>query len=180
MERRHDLANIPLTCENTNTVMPYIDIVNEIFEYYVANDKLKEDAAYDTGTATTPELLAEPQNILPKAYDVLNKSIYPLTLPFDLWLETVRQFFNYFQVPLWQVLDTLRPDDDLDYSVQNPIDFITGRQSSLSTSAYPLPNTASLQILIRWTHGLGSMVMNLQRRMIRKPSKLASSLNLNR
>ena len=37
IERRPDLPHIPLTCENTHTALPYIDIVNEILEYYVAN-----------------------------------------------------------------------------------------------------------------------------------------------
>jgi len=84
IERRPDLIHIPLTCENTNTAMPYIDIVNEIMEYYVANGKLSADAAYDTAGATTAELLAEPQNVIHKAYKVLGEARYPLTLPFDL------------------------------------------------------------------------------------------------
>src|SRR5262249_59361886 len=71
IKRRPDLPHLPLTCENTNTALPYIDIVNEILEYYVANDELTEKAVYDTGEATTPELLAEPQNIIPQAYDKL-------------------------------------------------------------------------------------------------------------
>ena len=35
-ERRPDITNLPLTCENTNTALPYIDVVNEILEYWVA------------------------------------------------------------------------------------------------------------------------------------------------
>ena len=38
IERRPDLPHIPLTCENTSTALPYIDITNEILEYYVANN----------------------------------------------------------------------------------------------------------------------------------------------
>ena len=38
--RRPDLPHIPLTCENTNVALPYIDVVNEILEYYVAHDGL--------------------------------------------------------------------------------------------------------------------------------------------
>src|SRR5262249_48235577 len=56
IERRPDLPHLPLTCENTQTALPYIDLVNEILEYYVAFDK-PADRAYDTGAATTPELL---------------------------------------------------------------------------------------------------------------------------
>ena len=38
--RRPDLAQLPLTCENTNTAMPYLDVVNEILEFYVAHGRL--------------------------------------------------------------------------------------------------------------------------------------------
>ncbi|MFD2404794.1 hypothetical protein ACFSVK_01825 [Azorhizophilus paspali] len=113
VERRPDLPYIPLTCENTNTALPYIDLVNEILEYYVAHDKLEAAAAHDTGDATTPELLAEPQNIIREAYDKVRDARYPLTLPFDLWIETVRAFCDYFEAPLWNVLEALRASDDL-------------------------------------------------------------------
>ena len=110
-ERRPDLPHIALTCENTNTALPYIDMVNEILEYYVANNALTDKAAHDTGEATTAELLAEPQNVIAKAYEVLQEACYPLTLPFDLWLETVRQFCDYFETPLAGVLEVFRPSD---------------------------------------------------------------------
>lgn len=113
IERRPDLPYIQLTCENTHTALPYIDIVNEILEYYVANDTLTEDAARDTGESTTAELLAEPRNVIREAYDKLREAKYPLTLPFDLWLETVRQFCNYFETPLSDLLEVFRRSDDL-------------------------------------------------------------------
>jgi len=112
-QRRPDLPALPLTCENTNTAMPYIDIVNEILEYYVVHGHLAADAGHDTGTATTPDLLAEPQNLLPAAYDLLKTAKFPLGLPFDLWLETVRRFCDYFDAPLWRILDALRRTDEL-------------------------------------------------------------------
>jgi hypothetical protein len=120
IEKRPDLPHLPLTCENTNTALPYIDLVNEILEYYVANDKLDDKAAYDTGEATTPELLAEPQNILPGAYTKLLDARYPPGLPFDLWLETVRRFFDHYETPMWQVLEVFRPSDELLAPAANP------------------------------------------------------------
>ncbi len=113
IERRPDLPHIALTCENTHTALPYIDVVNEILEYYVAHGKLEEKAAHDTGGATTAELLAEPQNVIREAYDKLREARYPLNLPFDLWIETVRQFCNYFETPLARVLEVFRPGDAL-------------------------------------------------------------------
>jgi len=112
-ERRPDLPHLPLTCENTLTALPYIDVVNEILEYFVAHDKLEAQAARDTGQATTPELLAEPQHILATAYDKLRQAPYPLSAPFDLSLETVRRFCEHFEAPLARVLEVFRPSDEL-------------------------------------------------------------------
>lgn len=117
-ERRPDLPYIRLTCENTHTAMPYIDVVNEILEYYVANDGLAPGAARDTASATTAELLAEPQYITRQAYDTVRDARYPLTLPFDLWIETVRRFCDYFETPLWRVLKVFRASDELFVSAQ--------------------------------------------------------------
>jgi hypothetical protein len=112
-ERRPDLSTLPLTCENTNTALPYLDIVNEIMEQYVAEGTLTGMPVFDTGTATSEDLIAEPANLNTKAYDTLRAARYPITLPFDLWLATVREFCDHFDAPLWTVLDALRPTDTL-------------------------------------------------------------------
>jgi peptidoglycan hydrolase-like protein with peptidoglycan-binding domain len=118
--RRPDLVHLPLTCENTNTALPYIDVVNEILEYSVAHGALAPAAAHDTGDATTEELLAEPQNVEPAAYTALRAARYPHTLPFDLWLETVREFGEYTGAPLWTVLETFRGTDALFSAAEQP------------------------------------------------------------
>lgn len=112
--RRPDLPHIPLTCDNTNIALPYIDLVNEILEYCVAKDgALDAHAAHSTEDITTPDLVAEPQELQSEvsktAYQELAKAKYPLSLPFDLWIETVRQFSNFCETPLAQLLEVLRP-----------------------------------------------------------------------
>ena len=42
-----------------------------------------------------------------------------MALPFDLWIETARQFTSYFEVPLWRLLETFRKSDDLFAPAQN-------------------------------------------------------------
>jgi hypothetical protein len=111
--RRPDLPELPLTCENTHTALPYIDLVNEILEYWVAHGELDADAVRDTGSAQTPDLLAEPQHLVPAAYDTLAQSRYPLGLPFDLWRETVRRFLAHFDAPLWRLLAALSRGEEL-------------------------------------------------------------------
>ncbi|MES2936801.1 MAG: neuraminidase-like domain-containing protein [Pseudomonadota bacterium] len=121
VERRPDLPHIALTCENTQTALPYIDVVNEILEYHVAHGKLAKEAAHDTGSATTPELLAEPQNVITAAYDKLGTAVYPLKLPFDPWIETVRQFCGYFETPLHELQEAFRTRDGL-FAAAQPYD----------------------------------------------------------
>ena len=107
--RRPDLGALPLTCENTNTALPYIDVVNEILEYYIAHSALDAGVAYDTGSAATADLVAEPQHIQPNVYTTtLKNARYPMNLPFDLWIETVRGFLSYFDIPLAKLLDAFR------------------------------------------------------------------------
>lgn len=153
--RRADLAALPLTCENTNTAMPYIDIVNEVLEYYICHGVLDGGVAYDTGSVTTDDLTAEPQHILPLAYSQLMKANpgfgFPLGLPFDLWLETVRGFYSYFTISLVRVLEALRPIDQLELfpDANNEPYYrasIFAEMLGLSSSEYALfANTTPLQ-----------------------------------
>ncbi|MBD2026807.1 neuraminidase-like domain-containing protein [Leptolyngbya sp. FACHB-711] len=149
IDRRPDLPHIPLTCENTHTALPYIDVVNEILEYYVANDRLTEQAARDTGDTPTAELLAEPQNVIREAYDKLGEARYPLTLPFDLWLETVRQFCQYFETPLSHLLEVLRRSDAL-FAPQQPFDRASLLIESLGISPAELAIFSDPNPLPKW------------------------------
>jgi hypothetical protein len=152
VERRPDIPNLPLTCENTNTVMPYIDIVNEVLEYFVVHDSLAPNSGHDTGNASTDELIAEPQNLLPAAYDKLRLAQYPLNLPFDLWLATVRHFLAHFDVTLAEILELFRTSDDLYTPQTNPKAYgwsdIFIESLGLSPSEYALFTDPS--ILTRW------------------------------
>jgi Neuraminidase-like domain len=113
-KRRPDLEYLPLTCENTNTEVPYIDLVNEILEAYVARSTLDRTDAHDTGAIPSEDLLAEPQRVRWDAYTILrDQSVYPLTLPFDYGLEVVRQFLMFAKVPYWKVMETVRSTEDL-------------------------------------------------------------------
>lgn len=133
MERRPDLAHLELTCENTTTELPYIDIVNQVLEYFLAHGALAADAAHDVDGASSEDLLAEPQHVLRAAYEPLRAARYPLTLPFDLWLETVRQFCASFDIPLARVLEVFRTTDEL-FAPTAPYDSATIFLESLGLS----------------------------------------------
>lgn len=123
LSRRPDLQHLPLTCENTNTPLPYIDLVNETLEYYVANGlTLLGFEGHTTDDRATPEeLLANPQFVQDTAYDMLAGKGSPALLlppaaplPFHLPLERLRRLFVAFEAPLPRVMEALRKDDGLE------------------------------------------------------------------
>lgn len=112
-QRRPDLPNLALSCENTHVALPYIDIVNEVLESWIAGGgSLGPDDARNTTTETTEELLAEPRFVVEAAYKDLIGAVYPPPLPFDLWTETVRAHLDAAGVPFWRLLDVLRVHDE--------------------------------------------------------------------
>ena len=75
-----------------------------------------------------------------EAYDKLREARYPLTLPFDLWLETVRQFCNYFETPLARVLEVLRPNEDLFALIQSSTNIGNATVSVANADAWKFKN----------------------------------------
>ena len=116
LERRPDIEHLPLTCENTNTALPYIDVVNETLEYFIANNSqklsLKDYQGHDTNDAVSEDLLASPQFVMDSAYETLRNGRFPLA--FNRQLENQRRYFSKFDVPLPLAMERLRKTDDLE------------------------------------------------------------------
>ena len=110
LNRRPDLEHIPLSCENTNTIIPYIDLVNEIMEFYVANsNKLTKEAAHDTGDATAGELRANPQYTIEDAYGIIKDAVYPFSLPYHQPLDVMRTYLEHLQTSRSEIMETCLP-----------------------------------------------------------------------
>ncbi len=118
LERRPDVAHLPLTCENTNTALPYIDVVNETLEYFIANDvqklSLNGYLGHDTSDALSEDLLANPRFVMDSAYRTLQGELFPAPLPFHQPLENLRRYFDKFEVRLPLAMERLRKTDDLE------------------------------------------------------------------
>ncbi len=118
LERRPDIQHLPLTCENTNTALPYLDVVNETLEYFIANTvqklSLKDYVGHDTDGAASEDLLASPQFVMDAAYTTLRGEGFPAPLPFHQPLENLRRYFDKFGVPLPLAMEGLRKGDDLE------------------------------------------------------------------
>ena len=101
LERRPDLDDILLTCQNTNTPLPYIDLVNELLEKQVmalsaataAERNLILNQSRQT-EATATELESMPEHLEPNAYEPLKTvdgdAVFSVDLPLDLSLEEMR------------------------------------------------------------------------------------------
>jgi Salmonella virulence plasmid 28.1kDa A protein len=116
--RRPDLGCLELTCENTFTVLPYIDLVNEVMESFVVhvgayhkdthNPKQVTLETFNVEGETTSELLAIPQHVNYDAYCILKSAVYPFTLPYHQPIDATRIFLDYLKKSRWELLDTFR------------------------------------------------------------------------
>lgn len=106
-DRREDLGSLKLTCANTNTPLPYIDLVNELLEDRVAATWTPPLTRLDFSetTKTAAELRVTPEYRNDAVYtDVLATEIFPFVLPFDLGLEEARAFLEHLGVPRHRLL----------------------------------------------------------------------------
>jgi len=132
-KRRPDLKYLKLSCQNTETEIPYIDLVNEILETYIAIGTLNEAHTRDSSPFTAEELAANPQFMIEEAYEKLKEAIYPLQLPFDLNLETARQFLDYQGKTRYELIKTFKKDDAV-----SVISSISAEYLNLSETEYAL------------------------------------------
>ena len=117
LARRPDIGALPLTCENTNIPLPYIDLVNETLEYYAGQGmNLDGYPGHNTdGTMSPAELAASPQfaddDPARRAYAILKQAWAPAPLPFHRDLELLRQHLSLLGTSLHEVMKVLRRDD---------------------------------------------------------------------
>ncbi|WP_437713631.1 neuraminidase-like domain-containing protein [Sorangium sp. So ce448] len=163
-DRRPDIARLELSCENADTTVPYVDIVNEILEYAVANTSLSPDVTFPDHIATTgaaSELAAHPQPPPPSkqivhetAYETLATQRYPWRLPFNLGQEEARIYLDHLGVPRVHLMEVLRRGDGFesaDYRVQLALERIrlSGEDRRLLAGE---PPAGSPDPFSPWTH----------------------------
>ena len=88
--RRNDLWTLPLTCDNTNNLIPYLDIINEILENYISKRR---------GFAGDLSNRAEVENAVYKKTFSAESSSDPVASfrqPFFLPLERLEAYLSHF------------------------------------------------------------------------------------
>ncbi|OJV52558.1 MAG: hypothetical protein BGO31_07905 [Bacteroidetes bacterium 43-16] len=127
-KRRPDLKYIDLSCKNANTVLPYIDLVNETLELQILNYYKSEPGfpneipgSFQT-SGTEAELDANPEHVYKKngkyipyegythVYDKkLSKAVYPNTLPFNMAKVESDAFLDHSGLSKAELMNSFRP-----------------------------------------------------------------------
>ncbi len=112
-QRRPDLGEIELNCDNTNVALPYIDLVDELLENAIAPSidwtqpiTGAERALLQT-TGTADERSISPEHVDAAAYTLLAGRSYPWSLPFDLPFAQARGYLGILKVRRDDLMATL-------------------------------------------------------------------------
>lgn len=129
-DRRPDLVTTKLNCPNTETAVPYIDLVCEILEAAVTG-------ADPDGQTTRPaeELRAVPEHQRDGAYDTLRTADFPMTGVFDLWQEDTRMLLEHLGVPRWRLMGVFGDPDADAASIAAEQLGISSHETSIITTA---------------------------------------------
>jgi hypothetical protein len=107
LKRRPEMEHIELSCENANTLLPYIDLVNEVLEDAVAPPTAP---IWRQTKASESELAANPEHVNEAAYRTLANGVYPWILPFNLPWEESRVYLTHLGIPLWRLHEITFPE----------------------------------------------------------------------
>jgi hypothetical protein len=106
LKRRPDLGCLELTCKNAYTLLPYVDLVNEVLENYVVHKRPKAFNVEED--QTSGELLSQPFHTNYDAYCTLSKEVYPFTLPYHQPIDAARIYLDHLGTSRHELLDTFR------------------------------------------------------------------------
>ncbi len=102
--RRDDIRALELSCINTNTALPYIDLVNELLEDLVSGGPVV--ARNTTWSAEELRLFPEYRNLA--AYDDAATAVYPWALPLHVPTVELRGYLERLGVPRVELMRKLQ------------------------------------------------------------------------
>ncbi|THC89767.1 hypothetical protein EYZ11_010775 [Aspergillus tanneri] len=114
LERRPDLGKLELSCANTNTLVPYVDLVNEVLESVVWNLERSGEPLippFDSSDHDTDEgNLMQPHNTNFDVYSqILQPVVSPLhTFPYNQAVQSSRAYLSSLAVSRSRLLLTFR------------------------------------------------------------------------
>ncbi|KAK0614430.1 hypothetical protein B0T14DRAFT_606722 [Immersiella caudata] len=130
-ERRPDLYKLELSCANSQTLIPYVCLVNEVLESYIRSkegsslpprtvpsalmssqaESSDVIAPYTTPSDASsddhPEAVYRPGTTDDKVYTLVAKQMFPFTyFPYDRSRDAVEQFLSAFEIRMTDFTDT--------------------------------------------------------------------------
>lgn len=93
--RRPDLWTLKLSCQNTNTEIPYLQVVNDVLEKYLGHEIPSADI-----------------------YETLRTADWSCRQPFNLALEETRLYLSHFNISLPEIYKTLQQPKEEQYREQ--------------------------------------------------------------
>ncbi len=138
-DRRPDIGNLKLNCDNTNVALPYIDLVNEVLESLlpVANP----NTSFQT-TLPQAELRAFPENVRKEAYDLLKVADFPINTSFNLWQEEARVLLDHLGLPRHELMELFQAKQGTPAAAPGDLS-IAGEYLGISTHETDLIVTAN-------------------------------------
>ncbi len=103
--RRADINTLQLSCANTNTTLPYIDLVNELLEDAVSPGTAKP---HDSTDGASSDLGAAPEYLNAQAYTTLSQQVFPGTRPFDLGLAQGRTYLQNLNLTRYSLMEAFQ------------------------------------------------------------------------
>ncbi len=142
-QRRPEIERIEVSCANSDTVMPYIDLVLEVLE-----NAVKPQPGFAPQTLGSAEqIAAEPENTDVSAYAKLQNKVYPWALPFDYELEHSRAYLLQSGVSRYQLLRQLRHYNN-DVQLDAAAEYLKLSAKQATLVAVPMHDTAAKRLLL--------------------------------
>ncbi len=112
--RRPDIRNLLLNCPNSDTELPYIDLVIELLADTVSpptdpNSTVNPIWKQTSDSITSDQLSAAPEYFNQPAFVTLANASYPQSLPYSTGLDGLRTYLLQWNLPLWQLRQALLP-----------------------------------------------------------------------
>ncbi len=104
-QRRPDINTLQLSCENTNTTLPAIDLVNELLEDAASPGTAQP---HDTTDGSPDDLAALPEYLNQGAYTLLAQQVFPWNLPFDLGLSQARAYLQNIPLQRYALMEAFQ------------------------------------------------------------------------
>ena len=153
--RRPDIRQLLLNCPNTDTELPYVDLVNELLADRISpptdpNSPINPPWKQTSEGLTAQQLSAAPEYFNQAAYVTLFDAGYPQSLPYSTGLDGLRTYLQHWNLPLWQLRQALLPLAGATVSQQAEVAAERFGMNITATTLVTTPNVTAASLATAW------------------------------